>query len=246
VLDNLEYIEAFFTEGLSAERKKEFEQRIASDPVFAEEVAFYLSLKQVASEERNEEREKFKHLYKRGQPGNHTVKHEPALLRRLWPWAAAAAVLVGIFFGWLTLFQPVSPARMADRYITKNFQNLPIEMDTKLDSLQAALNLYNNGKPEQALKQLESLALTDSSSADAKKYAGIVSLQLGQYEKAINYFSQLSSHALHVNPGKFFHAVTLMKRDQPGDNETAKQLLQQVVENDLVGKKDAEKWLKKW
>jgi tetratricopeptide (TPR) repeat protein len=135
---------------------------------------------------------------------------------------------------------------MADRYIAEKFQNLPIEMDTKLDSLQAALNLYNNGKPEDALKQLENLAIHDLSSADAKKYAGIVSLQLGQYEKAINYFSQLSAYTLHANPGKFYHALTLMKRNQPGDLETAKQLLQQVVDQDLDKKKEAEKWLKKW
>ena len=63
----MEYIDAFFNEGLSAERKEEFEQRIASDPVFAEEVAFYLSSKQAASDEKNAEREKFKHLI---NPGN--------------------------------------------------------------------------------------------------------------------------------------------------------------------------------
>ena len=242
----MEYIEAFFTEGLSAERKKEFEQRIASDAVFAEDVAFYLSLKQVASDERNDERAKFRHLYKHGQPGNHAVKHEPAFLRKLWPWAAAAAVLAGIIFGWVALFQPVSPVKMADRYITKNFQNLPIQMDTKIDSLQGALSLYNDGQPEEALKQLENLALHDSSSTDAKKYAGIVSLKLGQYEKAINYFSQLSSYNLHANPGKFYHALALMKRNQPGDKEMAKQLLQQVVDNDLDERQEAQTWLKKW
>jgi len=34
-----------------------------------------------------------------------------------------------------------------------------------------------------------------------------------------------------------------MKRNRPGDTETAKQLLLQVVENDLEGKEDAENWL---
>ena len=70
---------------------------------------------------------------------------------------------------------------------------------------------------------------------------------LEQYDKAINYFSQLGNYTYFMQtPGKFYHALTLMKRNQPGDNETAKQLLQQVVENDLEGKKDAEEWLKKW
>ena len=57
-LDNLEYIEAYFNEELSPEEKKEFEQRIISDPVFAEEVAFYLSSKQAAAAEMTERKGK--------------------------------------------------------------------------------------------------------------------------------------------------------------------------------------------
>ncbi|HKO81806.1 MAG TPA: hypothetical protein VJU78_15480, partial [Chitinophagaceae bacterium] len=77
-------------------------------------------------------------------------------------------------------------------------------------------------------------------------YAGIVSLRLEQYDKAVNYFSKIENIKLHANPGKFYHALVLIKRSQPGDMETAKQLLKQVVENDLEGKEEAEKWLKKW
>ena len=79
-----------------------------------------------------------------------------------------------------------------------------------------------------------------------KKYAGIVALRLGEYDKAINHFVQLESYThLYSNPGKFYHSLTLMKRDLPGDAERAKQLLNDVVQNHLEGNKDAEIWLKK-
>ena len=242
----MEYIEAFFNEELSAERKKEFEQKIVADPVFAEEVAFYLSSKQAAHEEMKEEREKLRLLYNQRKHSNHIVRPQPALVRRLLPWAAAAAVLVAIVFSWYAWFKPVSPAGMAEKYIAENFQTVPVTMGDKEDRLQTGLSLYNEGKPDEALKQFENLVLTDTAFPDAKKYAGIVSLRLGQYDKAINYFSQLSNYTLHANPGKFYQALTLMRRNQPGDTEMAKQLLQQVVDNDLEGKKEAEKWLEKW
>jgi tetratricopeptide (TPR) repeat protein len=91
------------------------------------------------------------------------------------------------------------------------------------------------------------MALNDTSLFEVKKYAGIVSLRLGQYDKAINYFSQLANYTqLYANPGKFYHALTLMKRNRPGDKQTAKILLEQVVQNDLEEKETAQQWLKKW
>ena len=73
-MDNLEYIDTYFKGELSPEIKKDFEQRIVTDPVFAEEVAFYLSSKQVAATEMRNEKEKFKEIYQQYiailQPGD--------------------------------------------------------------------------------------------------------------------------------------------------------------------------------
>ena len=42
-MNSLEYIEDYFKGLLTAAQKEEFEQRILSDPSFAEELAFYLN-----------------------------------------------------------------------------------------------------------------------------------------------------------------------------------------------------------
>jgi tetratricopeptide (TPR) repeat protein len=245
-LDNLEYIEAYFNEELSQEGRREFEQKIITDPVFAEEVAFYLSSKQVAAAAMTKEKERLKEIYVQYKQGKNADQRQPALLRKLWPWAAAAAVLAGILFGLNVWFKPDSPMKLADKYMLENFQTLSVTMG-KQDSLQAGLSIYNEGRLEEALKQFETIVRNDTTFIEAKKYAGIVSLRLGQYDKAIDYFSQLEIYTgLYANPGKFYKALTLLKRNQPGDTDTARQLLQQVVENDLEGKKVAEKWLKKW
>ena len=247
-MDNLEYIETYFNEDLSPERKREFEQKITTDPVFAEEVAFYLSAKNEAAKEMKNERERFKEIYEQYKQGNHVNDNpQPPLLRKLWPWAAAvAAVLAGIIFGLNVWLKPALPKELADKYMQENFQTLSVTMGNNEDSLQAGLRLYNAGRLEEALKQFESMILNDTSFFEAKKYAGIVSLRLEKYDKAINYFFQVENTRLYANPGKFYHALALMKRNQPQDKQDAKILLQQVVENDLAEKEIAREWLKKW
>ncbi len=245
-MDNLEYIESYFKGDLSAQDKIKFEQKIVEEKDFAEEVSFYLSIRKVSAEELSAERERFREIYQQYKVNNEVIPKQPVLLRKMWQWAAAAAVLAGLIFGWYAWLRPVDPAALADKYIDDNFQELSVTMSSRLDSLQTALDLYNKGKQDQSLKILESLALQDSIAAEAKKYAGIVCLQMEQYDKAINYFSQLSSYSLYSNPGKFYQALTLLKRNQPGDKQQAKLLLEQVVQNDLDGKETAQEWLKKW
>lgn len=239
-------IEAYCNHELSDEKRREFEQRIAGDPLFADEVAFYMSTKQLAASAMMEKRADLRRVfeqYKKEKP----LSKQPALMRRILPWVAAAAVLAAIVWG-LTIFrQPSSYKELADKYVKENLSVLSVTMSSKQDSLQAGLALYNEGKLQEAQKQFESLATNDTASLDAKKYAGIVALRLGEYDKAINHFVQLEDYThLYSNPGKFYHALTLMKRDLPGDAETAKQLLRQVVDSNLVGKEDAKKWLRKW
>ena len=79
-----------------------------------------------------------------------------------------------------------------------------------------------------------------------KKYLGIVYLRLGNYQKALFYFHQFESDTLYSNPSVFYQALTLLKRNLPGDKEKARELLQQVRDNDLEGKEFAQKWLDKW
>jgi tetratricopeptide (TPR) repeat protein len=240
----MEYIETYFNEELSREGRKEFEQKIITDPVFAEEVAFYLSSNQAAAAAMKKEKEMFKEIYQQYKQNNQAGRSQPTLLRKLMPWAAAAAVLAGIIFGLSVWFKPDSPMELADKYMLENFQTLSVTMG-KQDSLQVALHLYNEGGVEEALKQFETMARNDTTFVEAKKYAGIVSLRLAQYDKAINYFSQVENTQLYANPGKFYHALALLKRNLPGDKQEAKILLEQVVQNELEEKATAQKWLKK-
>jgi tetratricopeptide (TPR) repeat protein len=244
-VNNLEYIDNYFSGGSSSALKNEFEKKVHDDPSFAEEVAFYLSTMQAAKEQSQKaNKERFKEVYAQYNKKNSIVA-EKSLVRKLWPYLAAAAVITAIVIGWYAWMNPVSPQQLADRYANEHFQNLSVSMSSKQDSLQEGLRLYNAGKPEQALIQFENMIRNDSSSVQAIKYAGIASFQLRNYDKALKYFEELENYpGLKVNPGKIYHAITLMKRAQQGDKEKAKELLNEVVQNNLEEKTKAREWLK--
>src|ERR1700682_5912633 len=185
-MDNLDYIESYFTNEPDADRARKFEERIISDPAFAEEVAFYLSALDVSREEsRVAKKEHFKEIYKKNQ----NVRSIP--VRKLVYYVAAAAVIAGVIFGTYVFIKPVSPQQLAVQYEKEHLQTLGVTMSGQTDSLQTGLRLYNEGKTAEALVQFEKLIQSDTSDFTAKEYAGIAALRLKEYDIALSYFEQL-------------------------------------------------------
>lgn len=240
-MDNLDYIENYFTNTPGTELTLEFEERIKLDPGFAEEVAFYLAAKEVSKEASGlEKKQHFKEAYQK----NRVVRSTH--FRKLAYYIAAAAVISGLIFGVYTFFRPVSPQQLASQYEKEQLQTLPVTMSARSDSLQTGLRLYNDGKFSEALVQFEDIIRSDSSVFAAKEYAGITALRLKEYDKALSWFEQMQTHkGLYSNPAQILQAVTLMERNLPGDTAKAKQLLKNIVSDDLDGKEFAQEWLKK-
>jgi tetratricopeptide (TPR) repeat protein len=243
-MSDFNYIDSYFKGELPLEETRNFELKIREDAVFAEEVAFYCSAMQAVKDQLAEEKRKqFRKIYDEGK--FHDDKVKPMIVKKLWPSIAAAAVVAGLIFGLYMYSRPSSPGHLADQYIKQHFQvEMGVKMAAREDSLDAAMQLYNEGKLPEALLQFEKIIQTDSTAEVAKRMAGIVSLRMGEYDKALDYFTQLENLNLYTNPGKLYHAISLIKRNRPGDNEMVKQLLQQVIEKNLEGKETAQKWLK--
>jgi len=246
--NNLEYIDAYFSGALDTEQRKEFEQKLAADRNFAEEVAFYVSTRQVLKEElATEKKEWFRQLAAQ-PPAQSSSRKENSPNKVLIYRLAAAAALVGvIFLSWYLFFQkPSSPNDLADNYVKGNLETFSVEMGDQSDPLQQGLQLYNERKLNEALNKFEEIIQRDSSAFNAKKYAGIVYLRQSNYDKALQYFQQLGTDTTRFsNPSIFYQALTLMKRNAPGDKQQAKLLLQQVFDKALEGKETAGQWLKK-
>jgi len=246
--ENLEYIDAYFQRMLKPEEIRRFERRIAEDPAFAEEVAFYLSAKQSLKAEANQEKkERFRQLLAQQAPVINMDQNRTGKKAWLYRVAAAAAVFVVGFFAWSIFFsKSASPQQMADTYINKDLKTLGVKMSAELDSIQNGLRLYNNGQYDSSLVIFETISQREPGDYLPKYYAGIVYLQLGNYEKALQYFRQFENDTLYSNPSLFYQALTLLKRNLPGDKQKARELLQRVVDNDLGKKETAQEWLKQW
>ena len=242
----LEYIDAYFNQQLSAEEARQFEEKISEDKEFADEAAFYLSAKQALKEQvAQEKKEWFRQLL--AQNSSVTEGHDTGRVRKMWTYrlSAAAAILVCVFFAWYLFFsKSASPQQMADNYINENLKTLSVKMGVK-DSMQDGLRFYNKDHLDSALKQFETILQRDTGNYLIKNYLGIVYFRLGNYDKALLYFRQVENYSLFSNPGVFNQALTLLKRNQPGDKQKAKLLLKQVVDHDLEGKGTAQRWLKK-
>jgi tetratricopeptide (TPR) repeat protein len=242
-MDSLDYIDDYFQREPSPEEASQFEKKVHEDPVFANEVAYYLSTYIALKEVHAEEREKgFRELYQQ------TVL--PAKIRRIntrsWlPALAAASLIAAIVLGWSLFISPQAGPKLADQYILQNLDLMSVKMGTA-DSMQAGLTLYNDRKYPEALQQFENILRSDSSNLTALLDAGIVSLRIRNYDKALSYFKKLEVRTdPQVNPALFYEALTLMKRNRAGDPAHAKQFLRQIVQQNLNKKQDALQLLRK-
>jgi tetratricopeptide (TPR) repeat protein len=219
-MENIDYIERHFNNELSAEEKIQFEQKIINDKDFAQEVAFYYSVLQTAKNESAiEKKKRFKEIYGQQNPSS----QKTGVIKRMRIYVASAAAILVIVFSWYLFNKPDSPQQLANEYIKQNFQKLNVTMSSKEDSMQIGLRLYNSGK-----------------------LPGIVSLQLKNYDEALAYFTQIENDPRVSNPAKLYKALTLMERNNADDKEQAKELLQQIIQNNLEGKETAQQWFGKW
>jgi tetratricopeptide (TPR) repeat protein len=241
-MDNLTYIDNYFRGELTSEASAAFDEKVQQDPAFAEEVAFYCSTIQVASQlATTEKKQRFRELHHAAaSPAKST-----AVVKKWWrPYMSAAAVLAFLAIGWYLYMRPVPLQQLADTYIKENFTTVSVHMSAQEDSLDMAKRLYNENKLAESLAVLEEINRNNNTSDEAKKIAGVVSLRLKEYDKAVLYFTQLEQLTLYDNPGKLYHALALIKRNRAGDVASAKQLLQQIVALNLAQKETAERWLK--
>lgn len=249
-MDTLEYIDGYFSGGYPPEEAGVFEKKIQNDPVFAEQVAYYLSARAAGKEMYVEERKRrFRELLAEQAAAApiHAAPPVRRMMSRQWVIMQAAAVaIIAIVLSWLLFARPADGSRLADQYIRENLETLSVRMGAG-DSIQTGIKLYNQQQFPQALRQFESILQSDSTHLAALLDAGIVALRIEDYDKALTNFSKLQVLTdPHINPALFYEAITRMKRNHTGDLALAKRLLHRIVDENLDRKADAEQLLRKF
>ncbi len=217
-------IDNYFQGNLSVEEKEIFEKKLAADPSFAEDVAFYAHAKatqreQVLQECHNE-------WTSRPQKKGLTVSFSKIAIGV----AAMLLMVAGLWF----FVDNNDVSQEANAYIEQNLTILTVKMDDTEDSLELGKRYYNKKNYTEAIGIFEKLRNTNPK---ALEYAGLTALQQKQYDKAIIYFEKIDKNAeLLENKGKFYIALTYLKQ---GDEKRGKAILQEIIDNNLYGKKEA-------
>jgi tetratricopeptide (TPR) repeat protein len=249
--DRLAHIEEYFQGNLDAAEAKEFEKAILADPEFADEVAFYMStIAKIKDQQNDEKRIRFRKIYEDSkmmvadQLAPSTTRS--AVIRKMWKYGVAAAIFSTVLVSAYFLTATSTPQQMAQAFITEELTDLGSLMSIG-DSIETGKRLNGEGQYQEALTVFEDILSREPGNVKALEFAGVEALQLNDYDKALKYFGTLAAkQGLISNPGNFYTAVTLMKRNQPGDSEKAKELLELVVKNNSAHSERAAAWLKNW
>lgn len=238
------YIDDYFNELLPPEEKQKFEQRCETDEQFANEVAMYISSRDALRAELLEQKKNEWKLLGT-TPVVEINKTETKVVNiNRWYLLAAAASVIGIVF--LLLPFGKNANELANAYVKNNLEQLSVTMDGSKDSLQTAINLYNKKEYANALIIFNDLYAKDSTQTDALKFAGLTYMMQNNPDDAIKKFDELAAKQyLFSNPGLFYKALVLLKRNKSTDFDEAKKILQQVADQQLEGSKEAAAWLKK-
>lgn len=159
-----------------------------------------------------------------------------------------AASLLILFLVYTVFFHPSQEVNyLADNYIDSHYQQLGQTMDSNPDSLQLGIAAYNNQEYKKAIQLFQGVQESQPDHVEAIKNMGLSYLMIKDFDLALQKFEELAAiENLYSNEGLFLKALTLMQRNQPGDKEEAKILLERVVKEEEAGSEQAKEWLEKF
>jgi tetratricopeptide (TPR) repeat protein len=244
--DNTEYIDSYFQYQMSSEDRKVFEHRCETDNAFANDVAIYIATRKALYKTLLEQKMQ---QWKTEEP---PVKEESPVISMskrttFAKWLMYAAAACVLLVASMLLFERTSSTKtFASNYISENYEGLSHTMDASTDSLQLGITAYNDEDFDAAIRLFEGVEKTDPNNSDALKFAGLSYLQQKNYNKAIEKFDALSNMQLFSNPGDFLKALTLLERNNKGDKEQAKTLLEKVKSQNEEGSNEVDAILKQY
>lgn len=244
--DNTEYIDSYFQYQLSNEERRSFEKRCETDNAFANEVAIYLATRKALYKTLLEQK------MQQWKTEDVPVKEETPVISMtkrttFTKWLMYAAAACVLLVTSMLLFEKTSSTKTyASNYITENYSIIPHTMDASHDSMQLGISAYNDKDFTTAIRLFEGVENADPNNSDAIKYAGLSYLQQKNYTGAIEKFDALSTMQLFSNPGDFLKALSLLERNNKGDKEQAKALLEKVKSQNEEGSNEVDEILKKF
>ena len=194
-MEEIQQIESYLRGEMTMEERREFKQRLDKEPQLQEEVDAYQKvfegfegMKMQAFEDRLAEWNK--KLPKMEQT---PLKEEARPVRRLSPWWAAAASIIGLIglFWWMTNRPHALDTYTKQEYVA--LAKLGNRGEANYQSLLQVTKLFTEGQYSAALQELPELDNQDSLYLYSLQLKGHILFQSGDYQKASQTFQQIQN-----------------------------------------------------
>jgi tetratricopeptide (TPR) repeat protein len=247
--ERFEQFEDYLTNKMSEKERLLFEEQLARDEDMRTDFGVYAKIEEEMKldPESKAEEQALKESLARLNTAYFNAQHReeaptvPITRNNTWNYimgiAAASVVFLAAYFVFFHSVQDVN--QMAGEYFTSRYEQLGQTMGSTEDLMQQGISAYNKQDFEAVLDE-------NPQHYQAKLNIGLSYLSMQEWENALSQFGELAERQdLFQNEGRFLQAVTYLKRNEEGDNEKAKPLLEEVVERNLFGVERAKEWLKK-
>ncbi len=180
-----------------------------------------------------------------GQESPEQTRVIPLYTQRTFKIISGIAAMLLVFFVAYFLFFQNDPqlSQRAETYYATNYSELGQTMGDQ-DVMQSGIAAYNEGDYETAKLNFNQVLEADPQNSEAIKNLGVTHLAVREFDGALIQFEHLASREdLFSNPGVFLQALTLLRRNESGDEAQARSLLQRVSDENLAGASQARDWL---
>ncbi|MEM6345629.1 MAG: tetratricopeptide repeat protein [Bacteroidota bacterium] len=223
---HIDLIERYLSQKMSEAERADFETRVAQEEDLAKNLADFREAREAIdlyAEERL--KSQFRERYLAEKSSEAVVK---PLGSKRWLYAVAAAVvlLVAVLIG----NRLVNPSLSPDQLYAQNYQMPPLNVRGDAEDALEAISLkMDQGEFETAVSDLQ--ALLGDSTFQRRPAAwlrmGLSYMELEQWSLAADAFEQIDPTSPLVHQGRWFSALTALKRNQI---DTAKSYLQQILD----------------
>ncbi len=255
----IERIESYLQGEMTAEEVKTFEHELSFNAELREHLILYkeveFSMRQNYSTQERNLNETLSNLSKKyikevhldTQNGDNRPADDPRDKPNYFRlFSALAAIFIMILAAYFLLFRAADPQGLAEKYYTENLVELSQTMGSTEDLIQLGIAAYNQKDYQRAQVYFQEALIKDHENSDALKYLGLAYFAQNELDSALAAFEELADMpGLFSNPGLFYQAFTLMMRNESGDLERAKLLLERVVNQNEEGSQQAQIWLEK-
>jgi hypothetical protein len=221
--DTYTRIERYLAGELTPEENKDFEDRVKTDPDFAEKVTVYRSLSENLKSRFSggQDEQRLREILSAISKAEITKKSGKGISLHWYYWAAAASIaLLAIF--WFYITTPTLPEY--SEYAFHESLSLTERGDDSLNH--QAEDAFNSAKYLQAIHFVNRLLQADPGNTELQLYKGVSLLELDRYAEAESIFNAIkNSDTVYRDKAIWYLALSALKQK---DYDKCKALLDQL------------------